>query len=147
MSDRPSEPAETPIVVGVGLIRRGDLFLIRRRPDGKVLGGYWEFPGGKSEPGESAAEAALRECREEVGIEVKLGGLRRVASYSYPHGRVELYYFDGTTSDATEDPPPETGFVWVPVSELVKLKFPEANEPLLLELALEGDRSEGVGSG
>jgi mutator protein MutT len=147
MSDRPSEPVETPRVIGVGLIRRGDLFLVRRRPEGKVLGGYWEFPGGKCEPGESAAEAALRECREELGIEVSLQGLRRVTSYSYPHGRVELYYFDGTTSDATENPAPETGFVWMPACELLKLKFPEANEPLLLELALEVDRSEGVGSG
>jgi 8-oxo-dGTP diphosphatase len=146
MSDRPSEPAETPIVVGVGLIRRGDLFLVRRRPEGKVLGGYWEFPGGKCEPGESAAEAALRECREELGIEVTLRGLRRFTSYSYPHGRVELYYFDGTTRDATEDPALETGFVWVPACELVKLKFPEANVPLLLELTLEVDRSGGVGS-
>ena len=52
-------------VVG-GIIRRGDKYLLGRRPVGKSLGGHWEFIGGKIEPGEMPCEALARECREEI---------------------------------------------------------------------------------
>ena len=52
-----SSCAGSPTLVAIGLIRRGDRYLIRRRPEGTVYAGYWEFPGGKCEPGETPAEA------------------------------------------------------------------------------------------
>ena len=64
---------EQPIPVGIGIIRRGDRFLVRQRPAGTVYAGYWEFPGGKCEPGEDPAAATARECLEETGLTVVVG--------------------------------------------------------------------------
>ena len=56
-------------VVG-GIIRRGDKYLLGRRPVGKSLGGHWEFIGGKIEPGENPEQALARECREEIALDM-----------------------------------------------------------------------------
>ncbi len=123
--------------MGIGLIRRGDAFLVRQRPAGTVYAGYWEFPGGKCEPGETPAEATARECFEETGLRVVVERLRRVVTYRYPHGLVELFFHDCTTEYPDAEPDPESGFRWVPVAELAALRFPEANEVILEELAAE----------
>ncbi len=133
----PEPPGAIPIPVGIGLIRRGDAFLIRRRPAGTVYAGYWEFPGGKCEPGETPAEATARECLEEIGLRVVVGPLRRTVTYRYPHGLVELSFHDCTTEDPDAEPDPDSGFRWVPVDQLATLRFPEANEVILEELAAE----------
>ena len=133
----PEPPGATPIPVGIGLIRRGDAFLIRRRPAGTVYAGYWEFPGGKCEPGESPAQATARECLEEIGLRVIVGPLRRTVTYRYPHGLVELSFHDCTTEDPDAEPDPDSGFRWVAVDQLATLQFPEANEVILAELAAE----------
>ena len=132
----PTDP-ERPIVGGIGLIRRGDDFLIRRRPAGTVYAGYWEFPGGKVEPGETPAEATGRECLEETGLRIVVGPLRRVVTYRYPHGLVELWFHDCHTEDPHAEPDPATGFLWVPIDQLDGLTFPEANDVIIEELARE----------
>ena len=126
-----------PIPVGIGLIRRGDAFLIRRRPAGTVYAGYWEFPGGKCEPGESPAGATARECFEEIGLRIAVGPLRRTVTHRYPHGLVTLHFHDCRTEDPQAEPDPRTGFRWVPIDQLAALRFPEANEVILEELARE----------
>src|SRR5947207_11901133 len=129
-------PAAGPIPVGIGLIRRGDAFLVRQRPAGTVYAGYWEFPGGKCEPGESPARATARECSEELGLRVVVGPLRRATTHRYPHGLVELFFYDCTTEDPSAQPAAESGFRWVPAARLGALPFPEAKEAVLEELAL-----------
>lgn len=126
-----------PVQVGIGLIRRGQRFLIRRRPAGTAMAGYWEFPGGKCEPGEPADEATLRECREETGLEIVLGSLRGVITHRYPHAWVEVSYYNCSTRDAKSEPDPASGFLWVAAGELPSLRFPEANAPILEALARE----------
>lgn len=123
--------------VGIGLIHRDGMYLIRRRPDlpGSPMPGVWEFPGGKCEPGETPADATLREGREETGIGLVLGPLRRVITHRYAHGLVELHYFDCTPEDPHAEPSPDSGFLWVPARMLPSLTFPEANGPVLDELA------------
>ena len=128
---------ERPIPVGIGIIRRKDCFLIRQRPEGTVYAGYWEFPGGKCEPGEDPAQATARECLEEVGLAVVVGPLRRVTTYRYPHGLVRLHFFDCTTEDPAADPPAGSDFQWVMADRLASLCFPEANETVLADLARE----------
>lgn len=86
---------------GAGLLRVAAAILVRR--DGKVLlaqrlpgtpyPGYWEFPGGKLEPGESAKEALARELREELGIEVVRAAPWLTQRYAYSHAHVELKFF------------------------------------------------------
>lgn len=124
-----------PIPVGIGLVARDGRYLIRLRPPGGPMPGVWEFPGGKCERGETPGEAAARECREEIGLDVVLGRLRRRLDYRYPHGWVELSYFDCTLADPRAEPDPRTGFRWVAAEELPSLTFPQANEPILEELA------------
>jgi mutator protein MutT len=111
--------------------------LVRRRPAGTVYAGYWEFPGGKCEPGEDPVATTARECFEEIGLRVVVGRLRRTANYRYPHGAVELFFFDCRIEESSAEPAAGTGFCWVPAVELTALRFPEANEVILAELAQE----------
>jgi len=126
---------DSPAQVGIALVRRGERYLVRRRPAGTVYAGYWEFPGGKCEPGEDPAAATARECHEEIGLHVVVGPLRRTTTYRYPHGAVELFFFDCRTEDPSSEPADRTGFRWVLATELPALKFPEANEVILEDLA------------
>ena len=130
--------------VGIGLIARGGHYLIRRRPSipGSPMPGVWEFPGGKCEPGESPELAAGRECREETGLLVDIGHRRRVVTHRYPHGLVELHYFDARPADPSAVPDPDSGFVWVRAAALPGLTFPAANEPILAELAAASDEAQ-----
>lgn len=130
-----SSSNERPIPVGIGIIHRDNRVLVRRRPAGTVYAGFWEFPGGKCEPGESPAAATARECLEETGLEVAVGSLRSITTYRYPHGLVELHFFDCTTNNPAAEPLAETGFVWVRVDELRSRRFPEANNAILDQLA------------
>jgi 8-oxo-dGTP diphosphatase len=128
-------PADPFIDVGIGVIERAGRFLIRLRPEGTVYAGYWEFPGGKCEPGESPAAATARECLEETGLEVEVVSLRRVVEHHYPHGRVRLHFHDCRLLDATAEPREGSGCRWVAGPELRAIRFPEANEAILEELA------------
>ena len=123
--------------VGIGLIGRKGMYLIRQRPatPGSPMPGFWEFPGGKVEPGETPAEATVRECREEVGLIVAVGRLDRRTVYDYPHGRVELFYFHAWPTDPLAEPAAGSGFHWVPAADLPGYPFPPANEALIADLA------------
>src|SRR3954469_25532638 len=109
----PAPAPETPVSVGIVRGSRGGRYLVRRRPPGGALAGFWEFPGGKCEPGETPEEATVRECREEAGLGVELDGLRRRDFPRYPLACVELSFFDFVTADPLAEPDPNTGFVWV----------------------------------
>lgn len=89
-----SEAGErTPVDVAVGvLIDRDGRFLLTSRPEGKVYAGYWEFPGGKVEPGESVAQALQRELHEELGVTIGAPQPWQVEVMDYPHARVRLHF-------------------------------------------------------
>jgi 8-oxo-dGTP diphosphatase len=129
-----SEADLTVVKAGIGLIGRDGRYLVRLRPPGKVYAGYWEFPGGKCEPGEPPLAATLRECFEETGLLVKVERLRHRTRCRYPHGLVELHFYDCTPLDSTAEPAVETGFLWKGARELAGLRFPEANEAVVEEL-------------
>jgi 8-oxo-dGTP diphosphatase len=97
--------------------------------------GRWEFPGGKCEPLESPDRGAVRECEEETGLRVRVVSIRRVITHQYAHGLVELHYFDCETIEPHAKPHVESGFSWIPAEDLPTLDFPEANGPVLEELA------------
>lgn len=86
-ADRPV----TEVAVGV-LIQPDGRFLLTSRPDGKVYAGYWEFPGGKLEAGESVAQALTRELHEELGIEALAIQLWKSELVDYPHALVRLNF-------------------------------------------------------
>jgi 8-oxo-dGTP diphosphatase len=79
------------VAVGV-LIRSDDSFLLTSRPEGKAYAGYWEFPGGKLEVGETVAQALKRELQEEIGITIEDCTAWKVEQIDYPHALVQLNF-------------------------------------------------------
>lgn len=127
---RPTRPR---VVVTAAVVRRGSTFLVTRRPRGVHLEGYWEFPGGKCEPGESHASCLRREIVEELGVEVTIGrGLFEIA-HDYPDRTVELHFFE---CELSGDPVPLIGqeVRWVEREDLGRLEFPPADAELIAML-------------
>lgn len=85
---------ERPVVeVAVGvLIDPTGAFLLTSRPEGKVYAGYWEFPGGKLEAGESVEQALRRELQEEIGLTIGTAHVWRTQLVDYPHALVRLHF-------------------------------------------------------
>jgi len=82
------------VEVAAAVLQRADgSFLLAQRPEGKIWAGYWEFPGGKLEAGETAREALVRELREELGIEVTTAYPWITRLFTYPHATVRLSFF------------------------------------------------------
>ncbi len=79
------------VAVGV-LFEKAGTFLLTTRPPGKVYAGYWEFPGGKLEPGETVADALRRELSEELGLEIGVVSPWRTQLVDYPHAFVRLHF-------------------------------------------------------
>jgi A/G-specific adenine glycosylase len=91
----PRRRAPTPhYEVTAGVIWRAEQVLIAQRPLDGLLGGLWEFPGGKREPAETLVECLQRELREELGIEVDVGQQLTVVRHAYTHFRVTVYAFE-----------------------------------------------------
>ena len=83
----------TPVDVAVGvLIDAAGRFLLTSRPEGKVYAGYWEFPGGKLEAGETVEQALRRELHEELGIKIGAARPWNIELIDYPHARVRLHF-------------------------------------------------------
>jgi 8-oxo-dGTP diphosphatase len=94
-ADRPREGgSERPVTaVAVGVLLQADgSFLLTSRPPGKVYAGYWEFPGGKLEAGETVAQALRRELEEELGIVIGAAQPWKVELVDYPHALVQLHF-------------------------------------------------------
>jgi 8-oxo-dGTP diphosphatase len=85
---------QAPVDVAVAVLIRSDgAVLLAQRPVGKVYAGYWEFPGGKIEPGEPPVDALRREIREELGVEIELAYPWITRVFTYPHARVRLQFY------------------------------------------------------
>jgi 8-oxo-dGTP diphosphatase len=81
------------VEVAVGVLTRPDgAFLLTSRPEGKPYAGYWEFPGGKLEAGESVEQALRRELQEELGIDIGEAQPWRTEMIDYPHALVRLHF-------------------------------------------------------
>lgn len=89
----PGAPARSVTEVAVGiLIDPGGAFLLTSRPPGKLYAGYWEFPGGKLEPGETVEQALRRELQEEIGVTIGAAPVWRTQLVDYPHALVRLNF-------------------------------------------------------
>jgi 8-oxo-dGTP diphosphatase len=125
------------VEVVAGIILAPDhAFLMASRPPGKVYAGYWEFPGGKVEPGESARAALDRELHEELGITPTRADPWLVRTYSYDHARVRIRFFRVTRWEGTPSPREGQGLAWHPPGLPVFEPMLPANGPVLRAMAL-----------
>jgi A/G-specific adenine glycosylase len=105
--------------VTAAVICKAGLVLITQRPLGGLLGGLWEFPGGKALPGELLIACLQREIREELGIEITVGRSLGVYRHAYTHFRITLHAFDCEPSNGTEPRPLQVNDLrWVQPSRL-----------------------------
>lgn len=124
--------------IAAALIRQDGKYLIGLRPEGKPQGGYWEFAGGKLEPGESPQQALVRECREELDVLVQPGKLVLTTEYQYPDRRVKLYFFEAALVKGTPKALAHQKLAWVAPEELEQYSFCSANGEILKLLAQRG---------
>ena len=108
--------------------------LVTRRPDNTVLGGFWEFPGGKIEAGESPDLAVVRELKEEVGLQVKPTHALSVVEHVYDHAHVHLHPWLCRRVSGDVENLQVSEHKWVNVDAVSQINFPEANGPILSQL-------------
>jgi 8-oxo-dGTP diphosphatase len=120
----------TTIVVTAAVIERDGRVLVTRRLQGTHLEGFWEFPGGKCDPGEMLDACLRRELREELAVDAIIGDKILSTSHTYPERRVELHFFSVTLHG---DPVPQLGqeMEWIPRGSLSSLNLPPADDELV----------------
>lgn len=128
-AERPGKRRREPVPlyhVAVGFLWNDGLFLVQRRPEGALLGGLWELPGGKLEPGETAEEALRREFAEELGVGVRIRSRLPEVRHAYSHFKVILHPFHCTADRLPAHPPSDLPRRWVGPGDLGSLPFPSA---------------------
>ena len=108
---RSSDRSLVQVAVGV-LLRRDGAFLLTSRPEGKAYAGYWEFPGGKLEAGETVPQALARELHEEIGIAIQDCTLWKTERIDYPHAWVQLNFCKVTAWQGELDMREGQSFAW-----------------------------------
>jgi A/G-specific adenine glycosylase len=142
---RRAAPQRRPHVRGaVVVLREGDRWLVQRRAPTGLLGGLWEFPGGKIEPSETPEEAARRELREETGLAAGPLHSRGVVRHGYSHFTVELHVFEGSPRDGHRNRA-APGRRWVTRSQLLRLPIPKATEKIVRLLGPEAEDTTSPG--
>jgi len=122
------------IDVTAAIIQREGLILAARRKQGSHMAGYWEFPGGKIEPGETPEECLQRELKEELSIESKIGPFFEESCYDYGTKQIRLLsyfvdYISGTFALNDHDE-----IRWINVHQLLTLQWSPADIPLVEKL-------------
>ena len=122
------------IEVAAGLIRREGRYLIARRKEGVHLGGFWEFPGGKREAGETLEECLHRELWEELNVRIDVPLPFQIVHHEYPEKTVELHFFrcriesgEAVAQDCAE-------LRWVYPHEMAAFEFPSADQAIIVAL-------------
>ena len=134
-SEIPMRETRSPIPhkqIGVAVIWNDErqILIDRRRPEG-LLGGMWEFPGGKIEPGETVEGCVRREIQEELGIEVSVGDRLITVEHAYTHFRVTLHVHHCQYVSGEPRPIECDEIRWVSVDELDDYPFPKANTRII----------------
>lgn len=118
------------------MFRSGALLIAQRRPD-QHLGGYWEFPGGKLEPGESPQACLIRELDEELGIEVQVLDLIDEVEHAYPEKTVSIGFYRCAWVRHEPQALQCAAVAWVTQGKLAEYQFPPADARLLGKLGAD----------
>ena len=116
------------------ILFRNDCVLIGRRPEGKLLGGLWEFPGGKQEPDESIEACLVREIEEELGITIEVGLKLGTFHHAYTHFKITVHAFFSTAIAGDPIPHDHTELAWVPPTELDQYPMGKVDRSIATEL-------------
>lgn len=119
------------IKVVAAVICRGDEILICRRPEGKNLAGFYEFPGGKVEKGETERQALVRECMEELNLTLSVGEKITAVKHDYGGYLVEITFFNCAICAGQLIPLEHSDVRWVKRSELKNYSFCPADNSLI----------------
>lgn len=120
--------------IGIAIVECEDRFLIGIRPEKTTLPGYYEFPGGKQLSKESTAQTAMRECKEETGVDVASVRLLHQTSFQYEHDQVELDFWLCELRSSSQGNTLALPWQWIPRNQLALLKFPPANAEVIEQL-------------
>jgi mutator protein MutT len=118
------------VAIAVVFNDNGKLLICKRKAD-TVLGGYWEFPGGKCNAAEPPADCAKREVEEETALHVRVRKALPIIEHEYPHARVRLHPFICRHDSGTLELREVAEARWISPAELSDYRFPEANGTLL----------------
>lgn len=132
-SDRSRSGNSVHVVAGVIADARGRI-LLARRTEGRDLAGLWEFPGGKVDPGETPEQALVRELREELGIDARVGEAVIVVPQQYPHKRLRLDVRRIDAWTGTVKGLDGQALAWVPPHKLASYAMPDADRPVVAAL-------------
>ena len=124
--------------VVAALIWEGDRFLIGQRPEHKARGLLWEFVGGKTEPGESKEQALIRECREELDVEIQVGDVFLEVTHEYTDLTVHLTLFHASIVRGIPQKLEHQDLRWITPQELENYAFCPADQVILDKLRREG---------
>jgi A/G-specific adenine glycosylase len=118
---------------GAVIWHQGRVLIQQRAPEG-LLGGLWEFPGGKQEPGETIEHTVHREIMEELGLTITLGQAYTPVPHAFTHFKITLHLFDAQC--VQPDPKPQTDLPhqWVLPTALGQFAFPRSNHPVIQQL-------------
>lgn len=125
------------IEVAAGLIHHDGRYLIARRKPGVHLGGFWEFPGGKREPGETLEECLQRELFEELNVRIDVPLPFRLIRHEYPGQTVEIHFFRCLIEEGRPRPLDSDELRWVSPQELSRYRFPPADQAIIDALQRE----------
>ena len=120
--------------IGVGVIWKKDKILIDRRKPAGLLGGLWEFPGGKQKKSETLPACVRREVLEELAVKVKVGKSLITVKHAYSHFKITLHVYSCRYLSGNPKAIACTAWKWVKVSELEKFPFPAANLKIIEKL-------------
>jgi A/G-specific adenine glycosylase len=124
--------------VTAAVIRKSGRVLIAQRPPDGMLGGLWEFPGGKREPGESLAKCLRREIREELRLEIEVGEPIALVKHVYTHFRITLHAFECRVASGRPKAIGVADFKWVRMSELDGYAFAVTDRKIIARMKDEG---------
>jgi 8-oxo-dGTP diphosphatase len=128
-------PERFPTVVVAGVVSRHGQILVARRKSGTHLAGLWEFPGGKLEPDESPEESLIREFKEELGVQVRVGHILEVVFHRYPDRNVLLLFYSCQLIEGEPQAVDVDALAWVRKQELHRLDWAPADVAFVRKLA------------
>ncbi len=131
---KPTQAGREPLDVAVAVIEQDGKVLITQRMAGDSFGGFWEFPGGKTRPGEPLEDCLAREILEELGVGITVGPKLQVVEHRYSERLLRFHCFTCRIVEGEPRTIECSAWRWVEPQELSQFEFPPASDPIIRNL-------------